>query len=165
VILFPYLSTAYEQIRTLQTRVVTEQTVLQMAEGYSVLGLIFCEPGSSVSIVSGYGLDDRAFDVRSRQRRKDFCSSLCPDRLWAHTASCTMATGVLSPRLMRGQGLKLTAHPYFVPRSRGSRSYTSSPPSAFMACSETALGLIFYYSSITKPSGWLTPWCRIYFES
>jgi hypothetical protein len=27
VILFPYLSTAYEQIRALQTRVVTEQTV------------------------------------------------------------------------------------------------------------------------------------------
>jgi hypothetical protein len=24
-----------------------------------------CEPGSSVSVISGYGLDDRAIDVRS----------------------------------------------------------------------------------------------------
>jgi hypothetical protein len=39
-----------------------------------------CEPGSSVSIVFGYGLDDRSIDPR--QRRNDFSCSLCPDRLW-----------------------------------------------------------------------------------
>jgi hypothetical protein len=40
-----------------------------------------CEPGSSGSIVSGYGLDDRAIGFRSPAETKDF-SSDCPDRLW-----------------------------------------------------------------------------------
>jgi hypothetical protein len=31
-----------------------------------------CEPGSSVSIVSGYGLDDRAMEVRSPADAKGF---------------------------------------------------------------------------------------------
>jgi hypothetical protein len=37
--------------------------------------------GSSVSIVSRYGLDDRAIEVRSSAEAKDFSSSLCPDQL------------------------------------------------------------------------------------
>jgi hypothetical protein len=41
------------------------------------------EPGSSVSIVSGYGLHDRVIEVRSRQRRKEFfLQPLCSDQLW-----------------------------------------------------------------------------------
>jgi hypothetical protein len=36
----------------------------------------FREPGSSVSIVSGYGLDDRAIQVRSPAEAKDFSSNL-----------------------------------------------------------------------------------------
>jgi hypothetical protein len=52
------------------------------------------EPDSSVSIVSGYGLDDRAIEVRSRQRRKDFSSNLCVySGSGAHPESCTMGTG------------------------------------------------------------------------
>jgi hypothetical protein len=43
---------------------------------------LFClpkveEPGSSVSIVSDYGLDDRAIAVRSLAGAKDFSSNLC----------------------------------------------------------------------------------------
>jgi hypothetical protein len=45
-----------------------------------------------------------------------------------HPASCTMGTGVLSPGLKRGRGVTLTTHLHLVPRSRMSRSYTSSPP-------------------------------------
>jgi hypothetical protein len=56
------------------------------------------EPGSSVSIVSGYGLEDRAIEVRSRVGTKDFFSSLCVQTVSeAHPASCPMGTGVLSP--------------------------------------------------------------------
>jgi hypothetical protein len=47
--------------------------------------------------------------------------------------------GVLSPGVKRGRGVTLTTHPYLVPRSRMSMGYTSSPPSASMACSGTAL--------------------------
>jgi hypothetical protein len=49
---------------------------------------------SSDSIVSDYGLDDRAIGVRSPAGAKDFSSSLCvPIGSGAHTASCTMGTG------------------------------------------------------------------------
>jgi hypothetical protein len=40
------------------------------------------EPGSSGSIVSDYGLDDRAIGFRSPAGAEDFSSTLCPDRLW-----------------------------------------------------------------------------------
>jgi hypothetical protein len=53
-----------------------------------------CEPGSSGSIVSGYGLDDRAIEVRSLAEAKDFSSSLCVQTgSGAHPASCIMGTG------------------------------------------------------------------------
>jgi hypothetical protein len=41
------------------------------------------EPGSSVSIVPVYGLDDRAIEVRSPAEAKGFfLKPLCPERLW-----------------------------------------------------------------------------------
>jgi hypothetical protein len=50
--------------------------------------------GSSVSIVSGYGLDDRAIEVRSPAGAKDFSSSLCVQTgSGVHPASCPMGTG------------------------------------------------------------------------
>jgi hypothetical protein len=49
---------------------------------------------SSGSIVSDYGLDDRAIGVRSPAGAKDFSSSLCVQTAsGAHPASCTMGTG------------------------------------------------------------------------
>jgi hypothetical protein len=51
------------------------------------------EPGSSVSIVSDYGLDDRAIGVRSPAGAKDFSSIFCDKTgSGAHPASCTMGT-------------------------------------------------------------------------
>jgi hypothetical protein len=105
------------------------------------------EPGSSVSIVSGYGLDDRVIEVWSPAEAEDFSSNLCVQTgSGAHPASCTMGTGFLSPGVKRGQGVTLTTHPHLVPRSIMSRSYTSSPPCVSMACSGTALILIFLQS-------------------
>jgi hypothetical protein len=49
---------------------------------------------SSVSLMSGYGLYDRAIEVDPRQRRKDFSSILCVQTgSGVHPASCTMGTG------------------------------------------------------------------------
>jgi hypothetical protein len=49
---------------------------------------------SSGSIVSDYGLDDRAIGVLSPEGAKDFSSSLCVQTgSGAHPASCTMGTG------------------------------------------------------------------------
>jgi hypothetical protein len=54
--------------------------------------------GSSVSIVSGYGLDDRAIEVRCPGEAKDFYSNLCVQAgSGAHPSSCTMGTGGPSP--------------------------------------------------------------------
>jgi hypothetical protein len=52
------------------------------------------EPCSSGSIVSDYGLEDRAIGVRSSAGEKDFSSSLCVQTgSGSHPASCTMGTG------------------------------------------------------------------------
>jgi hypothetical protein len=98
---------------------------------------------SSVSIVSGYGLDDRAIGVRSPAGAKDFSSSLCVQTGSGATKPLVpMVPGVLSPGVKYGWGVTLTTHHHLVPRSWMSRSYTSSPPSASMACSGTALILL-----------------------
>jgi len=50
--------------------------------------------GSSVNIVSGYGLDDQATEVWSLAEARDFSSNLCVQTdSGAHPASCTMGTG------------------------------------------------------------------------
>jgi hypothetical protein len=54
------------------------------------------EPGSSGSIVSDYGLDDRVIGVRSPAGAKDFSSILCVQiATGAHSTSCTMGNGGL----------------------------------------------------------------------
>jgi hypothetical protein len=51
-----------------------------------------CEPGSSGSIVSSYGLDRRAIEVRSPAKAKEF--SLCVQiGSGAHPASCKKGNG------------------------------------------------------------------------
>jgi hypothetical protein len=52
------------------------------------------EWGSSVSIVSYYGLDDGAIEVRSPAEEGDFSSNLCVQTgFGTHPVSCTMSTG------------------------------------------------------------------------
>jgi hypothetical protein len=68
------------------------------------------EPSSSVSIVSGYGLDDRVIDVRSPAGAKDF-SSVSRPALGPTQSPAQWVTVVLSPGLKRGRGVMLTTHP------------------------------------------------------
>jgi hypothetical protein len=88
------------------------------------------EPGSSVSIGPGYGLDDRAIEFRSPAEEKRFFCNLCcvQTSSKAHPASCAM--GNMGPFLgAKAQPGSDTDHsPHLVPRSRMSRSYFSSPP-------------------------------------
>jgi hypothetical protein len=80
------------------------------------------EPGSSVSTVSGYGLDDRAIEVRSPAEAKDISSNLCVQTgSGAHQASYPMGTG-LFPR-----GVTLAPHPHPLPRLIVRTRCTSSP--------------------------------------
>jgi hypothetical protein len=52
--------------------------VLLRVSKFGLLIILVIEPGSSVSIVSGYGLDDRAIEVRSPAEAKDFsCNVVC----------------------------------------------------------------------------------------
>jgi hypothetical protein len=68
---------------------------------------------SSVSIVSGYGLDDRAIEVRSPAEDKlFFLYPLCPDRLWGPPSLLSnVYLGVLFPGAKRVPGVTLTTHP------------------------------------------------------
>jgi hypothetical protein len=87
------------------------------------------EPGSSVSIVSAYGLDDRTIEVRSLAETKGFSSSLRDQTgSEAHPASCTMATGGPFPGAKARLGRDPDDSTHLVLRARMSRSYISSPP-------------------------------------
>jgi hypothetical protein len=90
---------------------------------------------SSGSIVSDYGLNNRAIGVRSPAGANDFSSSICVQTgSGAHPASCTMGTGGPFPGGKARPGGDADHSPHLVPRSWMSRSYTSS-----MACNGTAL--------------------------
>jgi hypothetical protein len=93
--------------------------------------------GSSGSIVSDYGLDNRAIGVRSPAGAKDLASFSRP-ALGPTQPPVQWVPGVLSPGLKRGRSVTLTTRPHLVPRLRMSRSYTSSPPSSFIPYSGTA---------------------------
>jgi hypothetical protein len=82
--------------------------------------------GSSVSLVSDCGLDDR---VSIPGRFKGFSPSLCVQTgSGAHPASKSMGTGgsFLGGKARPGRAADYSLH--LVPRSITSRSYTSSPP-------------------------------------
>jgi hypothetical protein len=71
---------------------------------------------SSGSIVSDYGLDDRAIGVRSPAGAKDF-SSVSRPALGPTQPPVQWVPGVLSPGVKRGRGVTLTTHPHLVSRS------------------------------------------------
>jgi hypothetical protein len=102
--------------------------------------------GSSVSIVSGYWLDDRVVSsVEVTYFSSNFCVHTSSE---GHPASCPMGTGVLSPSVKRELNVTLTTHTHPVPRSWMNRSYTSSPPPASpLVCYGTAF--LFYLSICT----------------
>jgi hypothetical protein len=82
-----------------------------------------CEPGSSVSIVTGRP----GFDPRQGQRIFPLTSASRP-ALGPTQPPVQWVPGALSPGVKRGRGVMLTTHPLLVPRSRKSRSYTPSHP-------------------------------------
>jgi hypothetical protein len=85
--------------------------------------------GSSGSIVSDYGLDDRAIEIRSPTGAEDFSSSpYVQTGSGAHPASYPMGTGGSFPGGKARPGRDADRSPHLVPRLSMSRSCTSSPP-------------------------------------
>jgi hypothetical protein len=82
--------------------------------------------GSSGSIVSDYGPDDR---VRSPTGAEDFfLAPASRTALGPTQPPIQWLPGVLYPGVKRGRGVMLTTHPHLVPRLSMNSSYTSSPP-------------------------------------
>jgi hypothetical protein len=106
--------------------------------------LLMSEPGSSGSIVSGHGLDDRTIEVRSMAEARDFSSNLCVQTgSGATQPPVQWVPVVLSPGVKRGWGVTLTTHFHLVPRSRMSRSYTLFP----LRLHRSVVGLLYLFTS------------------
>jgi hypothetical protein len=85
--------------------------------------------GLAQAVVSDYGLDDLAIEVRSPAEAKDFSSSLCVQSCsGAHPASCTMGTGGSFPGGNARPGRDADHSPPSSAEVENCRSYTSSPP-------------------------------------
>jgi hypothetical protein len=96
------------------------------------------EPGSSVTIVSGYGLEDRG-SIPGRGEMIFPLASVSRPALGPIQLPVQWVPGVLSPSLKLGLDVTVTTHPHLVPRSIMSRSYTPSLPSIFIAYCGTQL--------------------------
>jgi hypothetical protein len=81
---------------------------------------------SSVSITTGFGLDDRGVGVRVNIGSRIFSSPSRPDRLWSSLSSGYRG---LFPRGQSGRGVKLTTDFYLMPRSRKCGSIHTLPHS------------------------------------
>jgi hypothetical protein len=81
------------------------------------------EPGSSVSTVSSYGMDDREIEVRFPTEARGFFPLGPPSLLYN-----VYGGGGSFPGGKERPGRNADHSPHLLPRSRMSRSYTSSPP-------------------------------------
>jgi hypothetical protein len=107
----------------------------------SSISFIVQSRGSSGSIVSDYGLDDRVIKVRSLTGAEDFSSSPCVQTVSeAHPASYPMGTGGPVPGGKERSGRDADHSP---PSSGRCQVWAGAlpplPPCAFMTCSGTPL--------------------------
>jgi hypothetical protein len=76
---------------------------------------VYGSQSSSISIVSDYGLDDQAIEVRSQAEARDFfLTSVSRPALGPTQPPLHWVPGVLSPGVKYGRGVTLTTHPHLV---------------------------------------------------
>jgi hypothetical protein len=112
-----------------QTSLFTLQSTTKCVIIYSKYNAMLVSPvAQSVWCLAGLGWTTGRSRFDPRQRRKDFpLASVSKPALGPTQPPVQWVPGVLSPRQKRGGGVTMTTHRHLVPRSRMSRSYTSSP--------------------------------------
>jgi hypothetical protein len=87
------------------------------------------EPWSPVSIVSGYGLDDRAIrgSIPGRGKRIFPVTSVSRPALRPNQPPVQWVPEIISPELKHGRSVALTTYPHVVSRSRMSRAIPPPP--------------------------------------
>ena len=103
------------------------------------------EPGSSVGIAAGYGLDGPGIESRWGAR----ISATVQTGPGAHSASCAVGT-VSFPGVKNDRGVTLTPHPLLVPWSRKGRAlpllplWAVRPVQSLSACKRVTFTFTFY---------------------
>jgi hypothetical protein len=139
---------SYRHVGYVNTALFTCTWTSYMGRIYVSLIVIYRSRGSSVSIVSDYGLDDQVMEVRSRQRQEDFSFNLCfQTGSRTHPSSCSVCTEGIFSGVKRGLGMILTIYPHLMPRPWMSNNYTSSPPLRLHKCVVGLLYIIMKYKT------------------
>jgi hypothetical protein len=84
---------------------------------FTVFVFVYRGGASSVSIVSDYDWTTGRSRFDPGRRQRGFFSSLCVQNRYGPTQPPVQCVpGILSPRIKRGRGVKLTTLPHLVPR-------------------------------------------------
>jgi hypothetical protein len=122
----------------------------QMWTGIPSLFLNHGSRGSSGSIVSDYGLDYGAIEVRSPAQAADFSDLCVQTGSGAHPGSCLVGTEGPFPGGKARPGRDADESPYLMPKLKMCRSYTFCLPSASRACSRTAITEPYHITIVSR---------------
>jgi hypothetical protein len=108
-----YYSQRLNDVLTCVIHILKTCNLCRISRLFTCIYYVDSGPGSSVGIVTGYGLDGPGIESRWGTR----FSAPVQTGPGAHPATCTMGSGSF-PGVESGRDVTLTPHPLLVPRSK-----------------------------------------------